>query len=127
MLKQIITLIISLTIIVLAGIWEIKYIDQSARYLLSDIEYSKNALKNDNFKLAKSHVENLEATWNNLKKVWNVFVVQEEIDGVDNLIATYKIHTEYGNEEESMADCDLLKRMIEDIVQKHQIKYENIF
>jgi hypothetical protein len=127
MLKQIITLIVSLIIIIFGGIFEIQYIEHSSRYLLSDIEYSKNAINNNNFELAKSHIENLEDTWNNLKGTWNIFVIQDEIDNVDNTIVTYKIHTEYGNEEEAMADCDLLKNMIEDIVQKHKVTYENIF
>lgn len=126
MLKQIIILILSLSILLFSGLWEIKYIENSSRYLLSDIQYSKNALLNNNFDLAKEHVEKLENTWNDLKKVWNMFVIQEEIDEVDNIIATYKIHTEYDNIEDSMADCDLLSRIIKDIVDKHKIKYENI-
>lgn len=127
MLKQVLILIISSAILIFSGIWEIKYIENSSRYMLSDIEYSKNALNNNNFDLAKAHVEKLEKTWESIKKTWNMFVLQEEIDEVDNIIATYKIHTEYDNLEESMADCDLLKKMINDIVQKHKIKYENIF
>lgn len=127
MLKQILILSISSVILIFSGIWEIKYIESSSKYILSDIQYSKNALKNNNFELAKNHIEKLEDTWNNIKKIWNVFVLQEEIDEVDNVIATYKIHTQYDNIENSMADCDLLIRMVEDIVQKHKISYENIF
>ena len=127
MLKQVLILVISSAILIFSGLWEIKYIENSSRYLLSDIEYSKNALKNNNFELAKQHVKNLENTWESMKKTWKMFVLQEEIDEVDNIIATYKIHTEYDNIEESMADCDVLKNMITDIVEKHQVKYENIF
>lgn len=127
MLKQVLIFVISSAVLILSGIWEIRYIDNSSRYVLSDIEYSKNALRNNNFELAKAHLENLEGTWDNIKKVWNMFVIQEEIDNVDNIIATYKIHIEYDNLEDSMADCDLLKRMVEDIVNKHKISYENIF
>lgn len=127
MLKQISILTISSIILVFSGIWEIKYIDNSSRYLLSDVQYSKNALNNNNFDLAKDHVEKLEETWNEIKKVWNMFVIQEEIDEIDNIIATYKIHAEYDNLEDSMADCDLLKRKIQDVVDKHKINYENIF
>lgn len=126
MLKQVSILIISSIILIFSGLWEIKYIDNSSRYLLSDIQYSKNALKNNNFDLAKNHVENLENTWKDIKVVWNMFVLQDEIDDIDSVIATYKIHTEYDNLEESMIDCDLLNKMIQDVVQKHKIKYENI-
>lgn len=127
MLKQILILVISSVILIFGGIWEIKYIENSSKYILSDIQYSKNALNNNNFEIAKNHIEKLEETWNNIKKTWNIFVLQEEIDEVDNVIATYKIHTQYDNIEDAMADCDLLTRLIEDIVQKHKISYENIF
>ena len=92
MLKQVLILVISSAILIFSGLWEIKYIENSSRYLLSDIEYSKNALKNNNFELAKQHVKNLENTWESMKKTWKMFVLQEEIDEVDNIIATYKIH-----------------------------------
>lgn len=127
MLKQILILIVSSAILIFSGIWEIKYMENSSKYILSDIEYSKNALNNNNFEIAKNHIEKLEETWNNIKKTWNIFALQEEIDEVDNVIATYKIHTQYNNIEESMADCNLLNRLIKDIVKKHKISYENIF
>ena len=127
MIKQVLIFVISSAILIFSGIWEIKYIENSSRYILSDIEYSKNALKNNNFELAKSHIENLEKTWNNTKNIWDMFVVQDDIEQVNDIIATYKIHMEYDNLEDSMTDCDLLKRRIEAIVQKHKITYENIF
>lgn len=127
MLKQVLILIISSAILIFSGIWEIKYIEKSSRYLLSDIEYSKNALNNNNFELVKKHVEELDKTWANIKNTWNIFVIDEDIEEVDKTLSTYKIHTEYNNLEESMKDCDLLKKMVNDIVSKHKIKYENIF
>ena len=73
MLKQVFILVISSAILIFSGLWEIKYIENSSRYLLSDIEYSKNALKNNNFELAKQHVKNLENTWESMKKTWKMF------------------------------------------------------
>lgn len=127
MTKQIVTLIVSSLLLILGGIYEIKYIENSSRYLLSDINYSKNAIMNNNFELAKTSTNNIEKTWKNLRCIWNIFVVQDEIDDVDNTISSFKIHTRYENKEESIADCEVLEKMINDIVEKHKIKYENIF
>lgn len=127
MLKQVLIFVISSAILIFSGIWEIKYIENSSRYILSDIEYSKNALNNNNFELTKAHVENLEQTWSNTKKVWNMFVVDDAIKDIDNAISTYKIHIEYDNLEDSTADCELLKKMVNDVVKSHKISYENIF
>ena len=127
MLKQLLILIFSSALLVFGGIWEIKYIENSSRYILSDVEYSKNAIINENFELAKQSVKNLEETWDNLKGTWNLFVVQDEIDEVDSLITSYKIHTEYGSKQEAREDCDLISKKIEDIVKEHKILTENIF
>ena len=127
MLKQVLIFLISLAIIIFSGLWEIKYLENTSRYLLSDIEYSKNALNNNNFELAKAHVEKLEDTWNNMKSVWNMFVVKDDIEEIESRITMYKIHTEYDDLEEAMVDCDLLRGMVQDIVDKHKIKCENVF
>ena len=127
MLKQVIIFLISSAIIIFSGIWEIKYLENSSRYILSDIQYSENALNNDNFELAKLHVERLEDTWNNIKNVWSMFVVQEDIEEIESRITMYKIHTEYNDIEESIVDCDLLKGMIQSIVEKHKVNCNNIF
>lgn len=127
MLKQVIIFLISSAIIIFSGIWEIKYLENSSRYILSDIQYSKNALNNNNFELAKSHVERLEDTWNNMKNVWNMFVVQEDIEEIESRITMYKIHTEYNDREEAIIDCDLLKGMIQGIIEKHKISCDNVF
>jgi len=127
MIKQIVILLISTLIILFSGIYEIKYLKDTSRYILSDIEYSKNALNNDNFELAKNHVKKLEDTWNNMKNVWNMFLVKEDIEEIEKRITMYKIHTEYNNSEEAIVDCELLKEMIEDAVDKHKVKFENIF
>ena len=127
MLKQVTIFLISVVILIFGGVWEIKYIESSSRYILSDIEYSKNALKNNNFNLAKEHIKKLEDTWNNTKKIWSMFAVQDKIQDVDTAIAVYKIYTEYENLEESLVNCDLIKNNIEGIVEEHKINYENIF
>ena len=127
MLKQVMIFLISSAIIIFSGFWEIKYLENSSRYILSDIQYSKNALNNNNFELAKAHVEKLEDTWDSMKNVWSMFVVQDDIEEIESTMTMYKIHTEYNDREEAMIDCDLLKGMIKGIVEKHKVNCNNIF
>ena len=127
MLKQVMIFLISSAIIIFSGFWEIKYLENSSRYILSDIQYSKNALNNNNFELAKAHVEKLEDTWDSMKNVWSMFVFQEDIEEIESRITMYKIHTKYNDREEAIIDCDLLRGMIQGIIEKHKVICNNIF
>lgn len=52
-MKQWTILIISIFILIIAGCWQIRYLEKTAIYTLSDIEYVKNTASNGNFELTK--------------------------------------------------------------------------
>ena len=89
-MKQWAILIISVIILLLAGFWQICYLEKTARYTLSDIEYVKNAAINGNFKLAKEGAENIEKTWNSIETVWHIFIDSNEIDRIEEHICNIK-------------------------------------
>ena len=49
-MKQWIILIVCLGVILGVGIWQVCYLEKTALYTLSDIEYVRNAAKNENFR-----------------------------------------------------------------------------
>ena len=53
-MKQVGVMIICIIIVVVSGICEIKYLNKSSIYLMSDIEYIKNAINNNNYDLAET-------------------------------------------------------------------------
>ena len=83
-MKQVVISIICVAILVIGGIAEIKYLNKSSSYLASDIEYIKNTINNDNYEMAKSQLLNTKNNWEDQKKLWHIFVNNEEIEDIDS-------------------------------------------
>lgn len=125
--KQIITLVVSIVILVVAGVWEINYIDNTSKYLLSDINYIENLVENEQFQMAKDNFKNIENTWKELSSVWNIFVLHEEIDGIDETITNYKTYVMQEDKENSKVEANSLIRKINHVVSNQKVLVENIF
>jgi hypothetical protein len=126
MKKRLIILSVSILIIISAGLSEINYLDKTSRYVLSDLEYSKNLIENNNFESAKSGVDSLEETWGDIKTVWAIFVDHDEIGYIEERITAYKANIEQGKKEESLIASEELKRMFNHVVNKQRVRVENI-
>lgn len=125
-MKQWIILIVCLGVILGVGIWQVCYLKKTALYTLSDIEYVRNAAKNENFKLAKKGAENIEKTWNNVEKSWHIFIDANEIDRVEEHIESIKSYIDEEDKEEVIANLNELNRLFNFIVKKQKVKIENV-
>lgn len=126
-MKQWVTLIISVIILLLAGFWQICYLEKTARYTLSDIEYVKNAAINGNFKLAKEGAENIEKTWNSVETVWHIFIDSNEIDRIEEHICSIKSYIDEEDKEEVIVNANELNRIVDYIVRKQKVHIQNVF
>ena len=98
-MKQWIILIVCIILLLLTGMWQICYLEKTARYTLSDIEYVKNSAINENFDMAKEGIENVEKTWNSVKTVWHMFVDSSEVDKVEEHITQIKSYIDEEDKE----------------------------
>ena len=112
-MKQIITMITCIAIIIIGGIFEIKYLEKSSLFLKSDIEYIQNAVQNKNFEIANSQFETTYSSWQNIKSIWGIFINHEEIANIDEQIVTLKETLKQENEEESLLYAELIKKDID--------------
>lgn len=126
-MKQWIILIIALILLIGGGIYETKYLESSSRYLLSDVYYSKQAIENNNLKLAKSHYNSLNDTWNNLKESWAIFIDHDEIGNLEEEMLKYNSYLEKENEEEVYVTILEIERLINHVIEKQEIHIGNIF
>ena len=126
-MKQWAILIISVIILLLAGFWQICYLEKTARYTLSDIEYVKNAAINGNFKLAKEGAENIEKTWNSIETVWHIFIDSNEIDRIEEHICSIKSYIDEEDKEEVIVNANELNRIVDYIVRKQKVHIQNVF
>lgn len=126
-MKQWAILIISVIILLLAGFWQICYLEKTARYTLSDIEYVKNAAINGNFKLANEGAENIERTWNSVETVWHIFIDSNEIDRIEEHICSIKSYIDEEDKEEVIVNANELNRIVDYVVRKQKLHIQNIF
>ena len=125
-MKQIITMIICIAIIVVGGICEYKYFEKSSTFLSSDIDYIENAIKNENYELANKQIEQTYNSWENTKTIWNIFISNEEIDYIDNAMAELKKYSEYEEQEESLVAVEKIKSNLQHTVKRQKLRIDNI-
>lgn len=126
MKKQIIILSISLLILIFGGIWEVKYLENTSRYLKSDIENLKNHVQNNDFEMAMKEYVSVENTWNSMVKVWNIFVNHERIDYLEETMVLLKANIETKQKEEAIESIEKTIRVIDQIIDKQKPTFEHI-
>ncbi len=127
MAKQIVILVICLSLLIFGGLWEIKYFEKSSRYLKTDIDYVRYELEKDNFDLAKNQLEEVKNTWNNISKIWNIFLNHERVDDLEDAIDTLDANIQIDDKEEAIKSNIILKSIVSQIVEEQKCSFERVF
>lgn len=126
-MKNVIILIVASIILFITGYWQIKYIEESSIYAISDVEYVTNLIKNNNFDGANTHINELENTWQSMENIWSMFIMHDEIDDIEMALVNFKMYTKLENKDESLVYAEELKQNLRHISEKQKIKVENVF
>lgn len=126
MTRQIFILLVSIFLVIFGGIWETKYLEQSANYVLSDIEYTENMLNNNNMEMAKEEIKLLENSWNNVKDSWNIFVQNDLVSNIDSSLVELKAYIEK-EDKEAYIVLKKLRANIQEVVTREKVNLENVF
>lgn len=125
-MKQTLIMVICIVILVVGGIIEVKYLEKSSLYITSDMEYIQNAIENDNYALASQQMEKSYDTWTKTKNIWNVFIVHDEIDDIEEAMIELKEYINFENKEESIVAISKIKEFLNHTVQRQEVKLDNI-
>jgi hypothetical protein len=125
-MRNAIILVIALAILILSGYWQIKYIEESSIYAISDVEYVTNLIQNNDFARANKHIEELKKTWRDMSNIWNIFIIHDEIDEIEEIMVNFEMYTKLENKEEALVYSKRLERSLEHISRKQKIMLENI-
>lgn len=125
-MKQVIISIICIALLVIGGVAEIKYLNKSASYLSSDIEYVKNAIINNNYELAKEQLNNTKNNWKEQKKIWHIFVNNEEIENIDESIVELEEYINNQMKEESIVEVSKLISLIKYSANLQRLSIETV-
>jgi hypothetical protein len=125
-MKQVIISVVCIAILVIGGIAEIKYLNKSASYLSYDIEYIKNAINNDNYDIAKEQLNNTKNNWEAQKKIWHIFVNNEEIENIDESIVELEEYLNNQMKEESLVEVSKLISLVKYSAKMQELSIETI-
>lgn len=125
-MKQVVISIICIAVLVIGGIAEIKYLNKSASYLSSDVEYIKNAINNNNYDFAKEQLNNTRNSWETQKTIWHIFVNNEEIEEIDETIIELEEYLNNQMKEESLVSVAKLISLIRYSASMQKVSVETV-
>lgn len=127
MAKQIIIFIVSVALLVFGGVWELKYLNNTSRYIKTDIDYVKYEVERGNFEGAKDQINELKNTWRDVSDVWNIFVNHDRIDDLEEAIETLSADVELKDKDSAIKSSIILKAIVSQIVDKQKFSFEHVF
>lgn len=125
-MRNALILSVALIVLILCGYWQIKYIEESSIYAISDVQYVTNLIQNNDYARANKHIEELKKTWRDMSNIWNIFIVHDEIDEIEEIMVNFEMYTKLENKEEALVYSKRLERSLEHISKKQKIKLENV-
>lgn len=125
-MKQKIIMVFCFLILVVGGIVEIKYLKKSSVYISSDMDYIQNAIENNNFTLAKEQIEKTYNIWDKSKNIWNMFIIHEEIDDIEESMIDLKEYIKFENKEECTVAIEKVRKCLEHTVKRQEVRIDNI-
>ena len=126
-MKQLIAFIIVLFIVVFSGIWEITYLNESGKYLMSDIRDIYQISMRGEYEAAENDGGILKENWKELKKTWALFINDGEIASIEYNMVNFISYIDTKNEEEISKEYNLLMAKIKNVVAFQELKVENVF
>lgn len=125
-MKQYVIIAFALVIIILLNIWQTNYLQQTSRYILTDINEIDNSVKRESFETALKGVEELEKTWDSIKSGWDIFGEHNDIEQISEHIQSMKVYAKYKDKEELVNEYKLLENLVEHIIESEQLKFNNV-
>lgn len=125
-MKQIITLIITVAILITFGCLEMSYLEKTSSYISSDLTYVRNGIINSDFELANNHMKQVEKTWNDMKQMWEMLIDHVEIDQIEDAMESFKVYVSNEEKAEAFVQYEILVRTFNHILESKRIMIENI-
>ena len=93
---------------------------------MTDMDYIQNAIENDNFEFAKEQIEKSYDTWSKIKNIWNMFIVHDEIDDIEQSMIELREYIKFENTEECIVSISKVKEFLDHTVKRQEVRMDNI-
>lgn len=125
-MKQVWILVVSVCILLSAGFFEIKYLNNTSKYLMSDLDYIENAVRNNNYEYARAQFNNTFESWNKLKDIWHIFITSDEIDEINSNLIELRHYLDYEEEKDSLIAIEQIKSSITHSITRQNLRLDNV-
>ncbi len=126
-MKQVIVIVLALTLILSLNFWQCKYLKETGEYLLTDIRDIQNSLVRKDYSSCEKSILELENTWKNVSTTWDIFGEHDDIESVEEAIESMKIYVKYEEEVELANEYTKLETRIKNVINTEKIALKNIF
>ena len=126
-MKDFIILIVILLCIIAMGIWQINYLEETGRYMKTDLEYVKYYINLDKFEQAEEKIKIAQNTWKSIKNIWALFIHHDDIDEMEIYLTEIDSNIKVLNLEETNISIDKAIKKIDCIKVNEELNIENIF
>ena len=126
-MKQLLILIITLIIVISAGIWEMSYLEESSGYFLSDINNIYQLVERNEYELAKNEADTLKDTWKDIRKTWALFIDDSRMDEIGDTLVSFVSYIQNQDTGEVKHSYKCLSNSVRNVVEFESLKPENIF
>lgn len=125
-MKQYIILAVSILCIIILNVYQINYLCDTSRYILTDINDIQNSLERKDSKAVKEGIDNLEDTWKKIKNGWDIFGEHDDVEKINEHIASIKVYYEYDEKTDLVNEICVLERLITHVVEAEKLDFGNV-
>ena len=126
-MKDFITFLAILMCIIGGGMWEINYLEETSRYLKTDLNYIEYYINLEKFDVVENELKRVKNTWNNMEKIWALFVHHDDIEYVNLCLAELDSNLEYELADEASNSISRLICNMDYTIECEKLKLQNIF
>ena len=120
-------LLLSGTLLLSLGIFEIVYIDRSAKHILSQISLLAAAAEKADWPDVERELTRLEADWNRTSDKWTVFLHHSEIDMLSMSVARAGGFAKTRSRDLLLSEVVSMKTIVAHIPDLERVTLSNIF
>lgn len=125
-MKQYLIIAVALLLIFLLNFWQSSFLKETSRYILTDINEIDNSVKREDFASALKGIEELEKTWESIESGWDIFGEHDDIEQINEHIASMKVYAKYEDKEELVNEYTLLASVINHVIETEELKFSNV-
>ncbi|MBR1883623.1 MAG: DUF4363 family protein [Clostridia bacterium] len=126
-MKDVAIFIVTLMVIIAVGMWQVNYLEETSRYLKTDLKYVEYFLKMEKYHDAGDSLKNVKNSWDSMEDTWAIFIHHDDIEKVEVGMSEIASYIESEEKEEAIAKIESIISNIEYTVECEKICIKNIF